>query len=476
VQYLDDSRARATQPSAGPAPGFAASSGADAHGIVNAPHREGWCPGALRPMATGDGLLVRLRLTGGILSFRNARAIAACADRYGNGLIDLSSRANLQLRGVSSETLGDLTAELERLRLLDASAEAEAVRNIVASPLAGIDPTAAIDIRPVVQALEAALAQDPMLHRLPAKFGFLVDDAGHLGLSRVGADVRFEALATADGPRFTIRLAGGEDECIGECAPDDVADGATRLAAAFLALRGDTPDAPRRLRDVVEGVGVAAFAQAAGFARRDFFNRAPRSFDMSRVVGHQHVGAMHYVGVAMPFGRLSGEALTHLAALAEHHGARDLRLTPWRTILVADLPAQRASSLLTELGTDRFILSADDPRLSVAACPGAPACRSATTPVHDDALRLAELLRRPLPGIVPSDAILLHVSGCAKGCAHALPARFTLVGNACRYDLVEHATARDAPVVSGLAAADLRAALAARLEQDAKEAIVAKLP
>src|ERR1700736_3433744 len=122
-------------------------------GTVNAPAREGWCPGALRPMETGDGLLVRLRLTGGILTTKNAHAIAACAIRHGNGLIDLSSRANLQLRGVSAETLPDLTSELADLNLLDPSADAEAVRNVVASPLAGLDPSAVLDVRPIVHAL-----------------------------------------------------------------------------------------------------------------------------------------------------------------------------------------------------------------------------------------------------------------------------------------------------------------------------------
>src|SRR5437773_11850670 len=112
---------------------FAAASPVHACGIVNAPARKGWCPGALRPMETGDDLLVRLRLPGGVLSTKNAHAIAACAIRYGSGLIDLSSRANLQLRGVTSETLQDLTSELQDLGILDATPESEAVRNVVAS-------------------------------------------------------------------------------------------------------------------------------------------------------------------------------------------------------------------------------------------------------------------------------------------------------------------------------------------------------
>ncbi len=81
--------------------------------------RKGWCPGALRPMRTGDGLLVRLRITGGVVTAPLARAIAACARDFGNGLIDLSAPANLQLRGVRDETLPAARGGCSDLGLLD---------------------------------------------------------------------------------------------------------------------------------------------------------------------------------------------------------------------------------------------------------------------------------------------------------------------------------------------------------------------
>src|SRR3954451_25275575 len=137
---------------------------------------KGWCPGALRPMATGDGLLVRLRITGGIVPAGLARSIAAAARDCGNGLVDLSARANLQLRGVREETLPELTRRLAALGVLDANPAAEAVRNVVASPLAGMAQDSQLDIRPLTAALERRLAGDEALHVLPGKFGFVIDD------------------------------------------------------------------------------------------------------------------------------------------------------------------------------------------------------------------------------------------------------------------------------------------------------------
>ena len=79
-------------------------------------HRKGWCPGALRPMESGDGLIVRLKITGGEVSAELASALAQWAEDFGNGQIDLTSRANLQLRGVSEKTLPGLQDALDALR------------------------------------------------------------------------------------------------------------------------------------------------------------------------------------------------------------------------------------------------------------------------------------------------------------------------------------------------------------------------
>jgi precorrin-3B synthase len=222
--------------------------------------------------------------------------------------------------------------------------------------------------------------------------------------------------------------------------------------------------------ELVESAALASFVEATGFQLDVRPFDPPGHFDMTRVVGHGRVGAMHYVGAAVPFGRLSVEALARLASSAARRGATELRLTPWRAIVVADISAVDAESLVTELGASRFIIDARDPRLYVAACPGAPACHRATTSVQADAERLAGLLPRLGP-----QSLMLHVSGCAKGCAHAAPTPLTLVGNAGRYDLVENGTARDAAAVTGLSAIELESALAERIKRHVEERAFAKL-
>ena len=428
---------------------------------------KGWCPGALRPMPTGDGLLARVRASAGRLSLDQAEALAVCARDHGNGVIEISSRANLQLRGVRDSALAELQARLMAVGLLDADPEVERRRNIVASPLGDLDPEAILDVGPVVAALETRLTTDANLRELPGKFGFLIDAGGRWPLGGVDADVRFEAFATPEGPRFAVRLGAGPTAA---CAVGEVPDVAASLARAFLELAGRADDAPRRMRGLTRRDGVAAvFAAAARYARHCEQSEAIRtrglqprpSLDgfavarndgldvMSLVDGngagraHDTVGILVLgdrvgLGVAPPFGRMRAEALGELARFARSERASGVRLTPWRTLVVVGLEPSPARRLAEKLEALAFIVTPDDPRLGVVACPGAPACAHAMSDTQSDARRLAAALPR-------EGRVLLHVSGCAKGCARAAPAPLTLVATPRGYDLVLDGRAGDTP-------------------------------
>jgi precorrin-3B synthase len=383
----------------------------------------GWCPGALRPMPSGDGLIVRLRLTGSILSPALAKRIGRWSHQWGNGLIDLSSRANLQLRGLSAHHLPWLWDALAGAGLLDPNADAEAVRNVIVSPLAGLDPMAWLDIRPIAAALEHRLVTDRSLHALPGKFGFAIDDGGLFSLDGVLADVRFVA---GPGPAFRIHLAGAPD-AFGPCAADAVPGMAVKIVHAFLRHQG-----ARRMRDVA----AKTIARDAGLAR----TQAPPVRSPHPHLGVQPLGDSAFLGIGLPFGRITAKDLSDLATMV---GTRDLRLTPWRAILISAPSLAAAYALQAQLAGRSFIVDPDDPRRRVAACPGAPACPSATTRTRDDATTLAA---RVLPGG------FLHVSGCEKGCAHPNAAAITLVGRDGRYDLIRNGAVSATPTARGLTA------------------------
>ena len=224
------------------------------------PYRKGWCPGALKPMESGDGLLARVRAPRGRLTLDQAAALADAAIACGNGAIVLTARANLQVRGLSERTLPDLHARLEDAGLIDANPEVERLRNIVASPLDDIDAEASFDLGPSVAALEKRLKDGESLRQLPAKFSFVLDALGRLPLGDVEADIRFEA--SNDGT-LAVFLAGDGTQAA-RCTPAEAGDVAARLGLAFLELSGVGGAAPRRMRALVERIGASAvFAKAS---------------------------------------------------------------------------------------------------------------------------------------------------------------------------------------------------------------------
>ena len=423
---------------------------------------KGWCPGALRPTESGDGLIARLKPTGGIVPLAQAVRIASWARRWGNGQIDLTSRANLQLRGLSPDGLQALQDALLAENMLDARPEGEAVRNVVASPLAGIDPDAMLDVRPLTWALERRLTSDDGLHALPAKFGFVIDDGGRFGLDDVVADIRFVGLRTADGSALAVGLDGDGQTWLGPCRQDQMVDVAVVLARSFVESRKAVPGI-RRMRDWVGAVGAVTIGECCGL--RPLAVMQPRrvvpllGLHPISAAGHLHEsrddgGNAAVAGLGLPFGRVSADNLAGLAERAIRSAGQELRLTPWRTMLIPFSSMRDARTLLAALGPGEFIFDEADPRRHVAACVGAPACPRATVDTRAAAARLAPLLY--------GRGISLHISGCEKGCARRDPAPATLVGRNGNYDLVRNGRSSDAPVRRGLtldqAAALLRAA------------------
>ena len=157
---------------------------------------KGWCPGALRPMPSGDGLVLRVRPHGSRPTVEQALALAGLAEAHGNGLIDLGTRAHVQLRGLREDALPQVPAALAAPGLLDPDAETEARRNILTTPCREGPETPEL-----VAALEPALADGPAL---PPKFGFAVDSGAAAVLGGDSADIRIER-----GPRGLILRADG---------------------------------------------------------------------------------------------------------------------------------------------------------------------------------------------------------------------------------------------------------------------------
>jgi len=370
-----------------------------------APQVKGWCPGAHRPMMSGDGLVVRVRPRAGRLTSAEALGLAGLSSTFGNGTLDLTSRANLQLRGVAEADFPAVLTTLASLDLLDEDADLESRRNILISPFRA--PGDLTDR--LTDAVTRAL---PDLPELPAKVGIAVDTGTERVLAGDSADFRFERGVSGG---LVLRADGAE---LGQPVTEETAITALLELAGWLHDRL-TPDC-RRMHRVVAHAGAPETATEAPVPA------APRA-QPGTVAAGLLVGA--------PFGQIP---VVDLVRLLTDTGAIALRLTPWRMLLlegVSDATKASKAGFVTTLG--HALLDTD-------ACPGAPYCPAASVETRTLARRVAGRVKGGL-----------HVSGCSKGCAHAGTAAVTLVGRDGRFDLVRNGHAWDAAEATSLTEAQI---------------------
>jgi precorrin-3B synthase len=367
------------------------------------------CPGVLRLAEAADGQLARIRLPGGLISAGQIRVLAWLAGELGDGRVELTSRGNVQLRGLAAAAAEPLTDQLTRAGLLP-SLSHDRVRNVLASPLAGLDGGG--DLTAIVQALDAGLCARPRLAELPGRFLFAVDD-GRGDVADLGADV--VAQVGADGA-VVNGLAVTQDGGTDGVAVDTVVTVMLACAEAFLdeaAAQGGTAWRIAELADGAERVraAVAARLRLPGASQRPDTSPPPvvtqppaaahaPARSATRPVGIVGPGGTATVLLA-PLGRLTA---AQLAWLADRVTDRPARITPWRSVVLPDLPD--ATGVLRDAARLGFGVDAASPWLRLTACVGRPGCASALADVQADAAGFAA--RWP-------DRIV-HVSGCGRRC------------------------------------------------------------
>jgi precorrin-3B synthase len=395
---------------------------------------KGWCPGALRPMQSGDGLLVRVRPRRGSLPTSALAALAAAAKRHGNGSIDLTRRANLQIRGVSRASFAPLLADIGALGLLDDDARLEAIRNIAVNPLAGLDPSEVADVRPIAHDLEELLLREIDLARLPGKFAFAIDGGGVLPITGLDADIRIEARGKPQDAVMAIGVAGAAGvRWLGATRPEHAARLAVRVArwllqasqAADRRARALPPAGFETLRTSLSLPEAPVVGSAMGGGRQA--RRGPIALG----------GGRHAVGLGVAFGRCESNTLAALAHALASAGAPEIRLSPWRTIYACPVDGKRGARLIAAARGMGLIVDDGDPILRVDACPGAPSCSATSLATRRDARALTMLFA------TAQFTGNLHVSGCAKGCARSAQADLALVGDGDGYRVVYGGTTRD---------------------------------
>ena len=384
----------------------------------------GACPRLSAPMQTGDGLLARI-VPSGPVAIDAFAALCAAANTHGNGLMEISARGSVQVRGLTPSSAPQFAIAIEALGIGNDDAVP-----VLANPLPH-DPAALPCTHGLAAALREAIAAKDLA--LAPKVSVIADDGGQISFDAIAADIRLRAVSHQSSTRFLILLGGDGTRAtpLGLAAPKDVSHLVCGLLYV-LAARGPAA----RARDVLRDEGLTPFRSALRDRLEPAPSRPTQRTDETIGLHRLHDG-LCAIGVSLPFGQIQALDLIALLRIARANGAVWAATAPMRTLLLGPIDDMTAFALGTAADTLGFVVDARDPRRRVVACAGAPACASGLIPARTLAAEIAS-------GLSQGD-LAVHVSGCAKGCAHQRPAPLTIVGTTDGSVLVRNGTTYNHP-------------------------------
>lgn len=389
-----------------------------------------------------EAFMVRVRVPGNVLTSTQLRTLADIAADLGGGYGDVTTRANIQVREIAPKSIIELLTRLADAGLSSRGAGADNIRNITASPLAGIDPGELIDTRPLAKALQMYVTNSRDLFGLPRKFNVSFDGGGRISGVTDTNDIGFVATRVDDLPgiHFRVLLAGitGHLRFAEDCgllvAPDECVDVAAAMLRVF-AEHGDRTDRKKaRLCYVLDRLGAPRFLQLVQERLAFPLRYVPTGRCSPRPVAdkHGHLGVhaqaqpgLSAIGIAIPVGRMTSDQMRGLAQIADGFGSGELRVTVWQNVIVPNVADARVAAACAAIGTLGFATDASRVAGGVVACTGSTGCRFSATDTKGQAIVLA----RHLDARVTLDApINIHLTGCPHSCAQHYIADIGLLG------------------------------------------------
>ncbi|ABD01035.1 ferredoxin--nitrite reductase [Synechococcus sp. JA-2-3B'a(2-13)] len=412
-------------------------------------HRLKWLGIFFRKRTPGQFML-RLRLPNGILTSGQMRMLGAIIHPYGEqGVADITTRQNLQLRGIPIEEMPQILGYLKEVGLTSIQSGMDNVRNITGSPLAGIDPDELIDVRGLTRKVQDMITNNgegnPSFSNLPRKFNIAIcgcrDNSVHAEINDLAFVPAFKngrlGFNVLVGGFFSARRCA---EAIGLDVWVDPRDVVPLCEAVLLVYRDHGLRANRqkaRLMWLIDEWGLEKFRAAV---ERQTGHPLLRAAEKDEVVWHkrdllgvhaQKQPGLNFVGLHVPVGRLNALEMMELARLAEVYGSGELRLTVEQNVLIPNVPDSRVAPLLKEPLLKKFSPNPGPLQRGLVSCTGNQFCNFALIETKNRAVALMEELEAELE--IPQ-TVRIHWTGCPNSCGQPQVADIGLMGTTARKD------------------------------------------
>lgn len=383
-----------------------------------------------------DSFMLRLRVPGGILSAHQLRGLAQLAEDHGSGRADLTTRSNLQIREFQPRDIVRVLTRIQSLGLTSRGSGADNIRNITASPITGFDPSELIDVAPLAEAMQAYITNSRDMYELPRKFNIAFDNGGTISAVADTNDIGFVAVRVAEGRSipggiyFRVLLGGitGHRQFASDCGillrPEQTVAVAAAMVRVFVQNGDRTYREKARLKYLLDRWGIERFLEETQkLLAFPLIRVAASECEPRHVVDRSaHIGIhpqlqpnLHYIGIAIPVGRLPSHQMRALADIAEDLGTGELRLTVWQNLIVPNIPSERIESAKQAIRYANLNYHATTVLSGTVACTGNKGCRFAATDTKSHAVALAQHIDSRFP--ILDQSINLHVTGCHHSCA-----------------------------------------------------------
>ncbi len=412
-------------------------------------HRLKWMGVFFRPVTPGQFML-RLRMPNGILTSGQMRVLAEVVQRYGeDGSADITTRQNIQLRGIRLEDIPDIFSQFEQAGLTSIQSGMDNVRNITGSPVAGIDADELIDTRGLVRKVQDMITNNgegnPSFSNLPRKFNIAIAGCRDNSIHAEINDIAF-IPAFRDGRLGFNVLVGGFfsakrcEAAVPLNAWVDPRDVVTLCEAILLVYRNHGLRANRqksRLMWLIDEWGMDKFRATV---EQQMGHLIPSAAPKDEILWDKrdHVGihaqkqpALNYVGLHIPVGRLYASDMFNLARIADVYGSGEIRLTVEQNVIIPDVPDSRVAPLLKEPLLSKFSVNPSVLMRSLVSCTGSQFCNFALIETKNRAVALVQELEAELTF---TRAVRIHWTGCPNSCGQPQVADIGLMGTKVRKD------------------------------------------
>lgn len=389
-----------------------------------------------------NSYMSRLRIPGGQLSSHQLRELAAISNELTTGYVQVTTRANFQIRLISPENTVPFLRRIQATGLHTQGAGADNIRNLTTNPTAGVDPLEIIDSSPFIRAISDEILHHRDFYNLPRKFNIAFDGGGLVGAVQDTNDIGVKAILTDSGVAFRIALGGatGHKTFARDCGIQVSTEEIVRVVLAMVRVfirNGDRTNRKKaRLKHLLETWTLDRYVMETETLLGFPLTRVPLDATMLKYaeeqIPHSHIGAypqkqdgFFYLGISLPAGQITPKQMTRLADLAQNYATGDIRLTVWQNIIIPNIPLaylETFKKAVVKMGLD---WKQSNIASGVIACTGSRFCKYAATDTKGNALELTRYLKKRISLDQP---VNIHFTGCPHSCAQHYMGDIGLLG------------------------------------------------